>query len=108
MTAERIRGRKRQEIRARVLRANPLCVMCEVKGIVTIATEVDHIIALTNGGVEDANDDSNRQGLCGPCHVEKTNADLGYVPKVRIGLDGWPVEAVLERPAARWKRADRG
>jgi 5-methylcytosine-specific restriction endonuclease McrA len=96
------------QINARVLSANPLCVMCQAKGRVTIATEVDHIIALTNGGVEDPNDDSNRQGLCEPCHVEKTNADLGYVPKVRIGLDGWPAEAAPERPAARWKRAGRG
>jgi 5-methylcytosine-specific restriction endonuclease McrA len=96
------------QINARVLSANPLCVMCQAKGRVTIATEVDHIIALTNGGTEDPHDDSNRQGLCAPCHIEKTNADLGYTPKVRTGMDGWPVEDAPERPAARWKRAERG
>lgn len=97
------------QINARVLSANPLCVMCQAKGRVTIATEVDHIIALTNGGTEDPHDDSNRQGLCGPCHVEKTNADLGYTPKVATGLDGWPVEASESASStARWKRAERG
>jgi 5-methylcytosine-specific restriction enzyme A len=106
---ERIGGRLRMKIRARVLAANPLCVMCQAKGITTLATEVDHIVALTNGGAEDPHDDSNRQGLCGPCHEIKTNADLGYAPKVATGADGWPVEAMPDRSStARWKRADRG
>jgi 5-methylcytosine-specific restriction endonuclease McrA len=84
--------------------------MCQAKGKVTIAVEVDHIIALTNGGVEDANDDSNRQGLCIPCHIEKTNIDLGYTPKQTIGADGWPVEDKSEQlsSANRWRRAARG
>lgn len=110
MATERIRGRARQRINARVLSANPLCVMCQSKGKVTVAVEVDHIIALTNGGVEDANDDSNRQGLCVACHVIKTNADLGYTPKQTIGADGWPVEDASEHisSANRWRRAARG
>lgn len=99
-------------INARVLSANPLCVMCQANGIITIATEVDHIIALTNGGAEDPHDDSNRQGLCGPCHIIKTNADLGYKPKVKTGLDGWPAEDAQDSPerarTARWRRAARG
>lgn len=109
MTAQRIRGRQGMRIRDRVLSANPLCVMCLKEGRSTLATEVDHIVALTNGGVEDPHDDSNRQGLCAPCHEIKTNMDLGYTPKVETGLDGWPVETPPERSkTARWKRAERG
>lgn len=96
-------------INARVLSANPLCVMCQAEGRVRLATEVDHIIALTNGGAEDPHDDSNRQGLCGPCHEVKTNADLGYTPRIETGEDGWPVERTATQNAtARWKRAERG
>lgn len=109
MTVDRIRGRKGQAIRDRVLRANPLCVMCQAEGRVRLATEVDHIIALTNGGAEDPHDDSNRQGLCNFHHIEKTAADLGYTPKPQIGLDGWAVERTDEQSAhARWRRAEKG
>jgi 5-methylcytosine-specific restriction protein A len=69
----RIRGRTLQRIRAVHLNENPLCVICLAKGIVKEATEVDHILALTNGG-QDVED--NRQGLCGPCHEAKTVEDL--------------------------------
>lgn len=109
MTAKRITGRRHGIIRDRVLSANPLCVMCQAEGRVRLATEVDHVIALTNGGAEDPHDDSNRQGLCGPCHEIKTNADLGYKPRIEIGLDGWPVEKSEQTTStARWKRAARG
>jgi 5-methylcytosine-specific restriction protein A len=88
---ERIRGRKRVAIRAAVLSANPLCVMCLAKKPqrVTAATEVDHILALVNGGTET---DGNRQGLCKACHRDKTAADLGHRVKRQIGADGWPIE----------------
>jgi 5-methylcytosine-specific restriction protein A len=86
---ERIRGRKRVAIRAAVLSANPLCVMCEAKGRPEPATQVDHIIALVNGGTES---DDNRQGLCDACHRDKTASDLGHRRKPQIGADGWPRE----------------
>lgn len=83
--------------------------MCKAEGRVTLATEVDHIVALTNGGVEDPHDDCNRQGLCFDCHEMKTAADLGYTPKVETGIDGWPVERTeSQNSTARWKRAERG
>jgi hypothetical protein len=41
---------------------------------ITVAIELDHIIALTNGGT---NADENYQGLCEDCHRIKTLADLG-------------------------------
>ena len=88
---DRIRGRTLQRIRYRVLANNPLCVRCQAKGRITIATQVDHIIALVNGGSDDKHDDSNRQGLCDECHKVKTAEDMGHRPRVTIGLDGYPV-----------------
>lgn len=85
---DRIRGRTLQAIRRRHLRAKPLCVTCEARGLVTLATELDHILALVNGG-EDT--DSNRQGLCKDCHADKTRTDMGHKPRPRTGLDGWPL-----------------
>lgn len=87
---QRIRGRKLQEMRALVLRLHPLCVHCELRGIVRAATRVDHIVALVNGG-EDTID--NMQGLCVECHDAKTRADLGQRVKGcdanGIPLGGW-------------------
>ena len=84
---KRIRGRRLQAIRRSHLAAYPLCVHCEARGIVSLATEVDHILALVNGG---ADMDSNRQGLCKDCHADKTRADMGHKARQVIGLDGWP------------------
>jgi 5-methylcytosine-specific restriction protein A len=87
-TDNRVRGRKLQEIRRRWFEHSPLCVKCEANGIVRLATELDHIKPLFKQG---ADDDTNRQGLCGPCHEAKTAQDMGYRPTPRIGPDGWPV-----------------
>lgn len=87
---KRITGTTLQNIRAQHFAAHPLCVMCEAKGLVTAATELDHIIALCNGGTDTTD---NRQGLCSDCHEIKTAQDLGYTlrQKQTIGADGWPV-----------------
>ena len=85
---QRIRGRALQDIRRRWFQAHPLCVLCSAQGRVAVATELDHILALTNGGLDV---DSNRQGLCSKCHEDKTNADLGRNGKRTYGPDGWPV-----------------
>ena len=69
----RIRGRALQEIRAEHFRDNPLCVHCLARGIVTAAVELDHIIALSNGGTDTPD---NRQSLCSACHRAKTIVDL--------------------------------
>lgn len=64
--------------RARVLREQPVCACpgcpkhagqrCQ-----QLATDVDHIVSMTDGG--SMLDRSNLQGLCEPCHVGKTWAD---------------------------------
>ena len=86
-TTERIRGRKLIAQRKRLLRDNPLCVHCKAQGRVTLAQELDHIIALHNGGT---NNDDNIQGLCIDHHKIKTAKDLGYKERHEYGLDGWP------------------
>lgn len=85
---QRIRGRKLQDIRQRHFAKNPLCVDCAAKGKVTIADVLDHIKALDNGG---ADVESNRQGLCTPCHVIKTAKDMGYKQRQAFGPDGYPL-----------------
>jgi len=91
--AYRMRGRYLQRIRKRWFEQYPLCVECQKQGRVTLATELDHIIALTNGG-KDFHEDSgtNRQGLCTDCHLRKSAKDKGITYKHRIGADGWPEE----------------
>lgn len=81
-------GRRLQVIRKRHFQQEPLCVMCKAKGIVRLAEELDHIVALVNGGLDVP---ENRQGLCKPCHEAKTRQDMGWREKPTIGLDGWPV-----------------
>lgn len=89
-TIQRERGATNQRTRERYFRLHPLCVMCEKENRVTAATELDHIVALINGGT---NEDSNRQGLCSEHHKAKTAQDMGktYTPRRRIADDGWPV-----------------
>ena len=74
-----------QAIRKHVLAASPLCVMCKANGQVTLATEVDHIVALVNGGEDNH---GNRQALCSECHKAKTRRDLGQRERVTFDADG--------------------
>lgn len=80
---QRTRGRRWMRIRAQVLREEPLCRPCQEKGRVAASEEVDHILALEDGGTDDR---KNLRGVCGDCHKVKH----GAMP--RIGADGWPIE----------------
>ncbi len=59
-----------REARARQLRREPLCRECQQSGRVTVATVVDHITPLAQGG--ERYDLANLQSLCGPCHSAKS------------------------------------
>lgn len=49
---------------------HPLCVECEKEGFVRLATQLDHIVALVNGGRDfDKDHGKNRQGLNDPSYV---------------------------------------
>lgn len=71
ITAEtqRVTGRKLQVANARILARDPLCVKCLEQCRVSASVEVDHIVPLHLGG---SDDDSNKQGLCIPCHQAKS------------------------------------
>lgn len=63
------RGRKLQKERKILFDDQPLCVMCEAEGRVSVATIRDHIIPLAEGG-RDVRE--NTQGVCSACHEAKT------------------------------------
>jgi 5-methylcytosine-specific restriction endonuclease McrA len=108
MSVERLRGRALQRQRERVwLRDQGVCARCGHVTTFPSGFEMDHIVALANGGT---NDDANMQILHHECHEAKTNEDLGYTPKVATGLDGWPVDepvSTTRQRTARWKRVAR-
>lgn len=85
----RITGYAWMKIREQVLRLEPICYICKAKGKITLATEVDHVVALINGG---SNELSNLRGICTSDHVAKTRKDMGWNDKPEIGNDGWPIE----------------
>ena len=63
-----------QQLRLFVLRRDKyLCQHCLQQGFVTVATDVDHIIALSKGGAR--LDPDNCQSLCRTCHNRKTAED---------------------------------
>lgn len=84
---DRLRGRAAVARRKRFFDDNPLCVHCRARGVVRIWTQLDHIIALDNGG-EDV--DSNLQGLCDECHQIKTAKDMGFVQRDGADASGLP------------------
>jgi len=62
-----------RKLRDRVLALSPLCRMCEERGETTLATMVDHIVPLNQGGAR--LDETNLQPLCAADHALKTGRD---------------------------------
>lgn len=54
--------------------ANPLCEPCKAKGEFVPVALVDHVIPV-HVAPERVHDMDNLQGMCRPCHAEKTAAD---------------------------------
>jgi 5-methylcytosine-specific restriction endonuclease McrA len=75
------------------IRDNYTCKHC---GVATRDGQVDHIVALVNGG---ANDDDNLQYLCVDCHEAKTRQDLGQKVRTAFDADGMPTD-----PNHHWNR----
>jgi 5-methylcytosine-specific restriction protein A len=64
-------------VRQRILRRDPLCVLCLAEGRTAASEVVDHKIPLAQGGTHE---DDNLQGLCTACHDRKTALEQGKTP----------------------------
>lgn len=64
-----------KNLRNAFIEENPLCRHCEERGLMTLATEVDHIRPFQ--GINDPLrlNSENLQSLCHSCHVTKTYRD---------------------------------
>lgn len=72
-STERGYGADWERMREETLKADDyLCRPCRSQGILTPATEVDHIVPKAKGGTDAP---ANRQSLCHECHKAKTLAE---------------------------------
>ena len=63
---------------------HPLCVHCEARGVIRLATDLDHIIP-HKGDMDLFWQRSNWQGLCKSCHSTKTaKEDGGFGNRTRV------------------------
>ena len=65
--------RKKNGLRAWVLRREPFCRTCWARGLSVKATVVDHIRPMAQGGSYD--EPENLQALCKECHDRKTASE---------------------------------
>lgn len=92
-------GHAWEKLRKTALRRDRyLCQLCDKAGRVRPATEVDHIVALVNGGTDAL---SNLQSVCITCHKLKTGADLGHKVSSACDASGRPLD-----PRHPWYSAD--
>ncbi|OYY70342.1 HNH endonuclease signature motif containing protein [Sphingomonas sp. 28-63-12] len=93
------------------LARHPLCEGCEDEGRLTMASVVDHRVAIRMGGP--AFDPRNFASLCLPCHSAKTarGPEAGAVrtrkPRKGCNADGTPLDRRHPWHAGKSLRADR-
>lgn len=75
MKDKRKRGRAGMRDRAQVLAEEPFCRLCLEMGLEVASDVVDHKLPLAWGGTDDRD---NKQGLCNPCHDEKSKAERAF------------------------------
>lgn len=87
-----------RRLREHMLRAEPLCRMCQALGRLTPATVVDHIVPIREAP-ERRLDQSNLQCLCKGCHdsLKQQQERKGY--HGAVDASGWPVDP--DHPANR-------
>ena len=83
-----------RKLRASVLRGEPLCRHCQSRGLIVVATEVDHC---DNDSTND--DPSNHQALCHDCHSLKTHLDQGHNVYLGCDVNGMPLD-----PSHPWNK----
>jgi 5-methylcytosine-specific restriction enzyme A len=80
-----------QQIRARQLAKQPLCQPCLRNGYVTKATVCHHLDPKTKATPEGFYA-GPFESVCATCHDSDIQSqEKGGKPKVKTGLDGWPV-----------------
>ncbi len=87
-----------RKLRAYILNESPMCEHCMDRGILTPATDVDHV----NGDPSD-NSMANLQSLCHSCHSIKTARDHGKNVAMGCDLNGMPLD-----PSHPWNVAPGG
>jgi 5-methylcytosine-specific restriction protein A len=86
--------RQWKRLRRLKLQVTPLCEACEAIGRLTVATVVDHVVAVTAGG-EPFPPLDGLMSLCVSCHNSKTSRVEvhGQQPLIKgCGTDGLPVD----------------
>ena len=75
-----------RRIRREQLRREPLCAFCLKRGVVTVASIADHIVA--HAGEWNSFITGDLQSLCPHCHDSTKRLDDN---KQALDSDGWPV-----------------
>ena len=75
-----------RRVRARHLHDYPWCVMCEAKGVMTEATEVDHVLELAKGGTHAK---ENLRSMCHSHHSQRTARESGGFGNRRPSVKLW-------------------
>ena len=80
-----------RNLRAKILKEQPLCNMCEKRGIITPSDTVDHIKA-HKGDKSLFWDRNNLQTLCASCHnaAKQRKENTGY--DIACDVDGVPID----------------
>jgi 5-methylcytosine-specific restriction protein A len=93
-------GRPWRRKRARVLaKDDGLCRTCRRKGRVTVATQVDHVVALAEGGTDD---EGNLASICDDCHEAKTLAESKRARGLPVTVPGADAEGMPIDPNHPW------
>ena len=106
-------GRLYDSIRWRQLRAvklarSPMCEECLTMGRDVPATDVDHVVAIANGG--GALDLANLRSLCRKCHSRKTaemDRGFGNARRQRMRVRGCTPDGLPRDPAHPWAEESR-
>ena len=94
-------SREWQNVRGYILSRNPLCASCKARGVLTVASVVDHIIDLQiNSHL--ALEPSNLSPMCKTCHDKKTNESMH--PNFTTYNKKWDATSLLVPNATFHKR----
>lgn len=74
-------GAKWRDLRRLILQRDPVCVRCKSAP----SSSVDHIVPKHLGGTDDP---SNLQGICWPCHRDKTQGEA-HAARARASARSW-------------------